>query len=121
MAICKFCNVTFAWGRDDANEKWVPLIPVGDEGEFDRTFQDEGGNLRAHHHLVCVNRGGPTVRVTKLARSVKASDIIGQPTPPSFKEKYPEKIDPETGEIFSCKVKRKPRFKLKTAEATDVR
>ncbi len=109
MAMCKFCAKPFAWGQKDGGG-FVPLIPVGEEGEFDRSFQDENGLLRAPHALVCIHRGGPTVRVTKLARAVKAEEIIGAPKPVS----HPEKIDPETGEIFSCKVRRKPRVKLQT-------
>ena len=118
MALCKYCGKAFAWGQTD-NGRFTPLIPVGEEGDFDRSFQDENGVLRAPHIFVCVNRGGPTVKVVKLAQAVKANEIIG--TPRTFAEKHPEKIDPETGEIFSCKVKRKPRVKLMPEGTEDAR
>lgn len=78
MPMCKHYGVAFSWGNE--NDKWIPLIPVGEEAEAPRTFQDENGVLRAHHE-VCTRKGGPTVRITKLARSVLAKDIIGAPLP----------------------------------------
>ena len=77
MPMCKFCGKAFAWGNSDG--KWVPLVPVGEEGDLDRAYQDESGLLRAAHNLICLNRGGVTVRVSKLARPVKAGEIIGAP------------------------------------------
>lgn len=87
MAICKFCTKAFAWGVADG--KFVPLIPVEEHHGFDRTFQDQDGVLRAEHALICVRRGGPTVRVARLARTVKANEVIGERA----------HIDSETGEI----------------------
>lgn len=74
MPICKFCGIPFAWGNSDG--KWVPLMPVEDHEGYDRAFQDENGVLRAKHSLVCVQVGGPSVRVAPLARVVKAEEII---------------------------------------------
>lgn len=89
MPMCKFCGKPFAWGNSDGS--WVPLIPVGEEGEVPRTFQDEHGILRADHRALCQHRGGATVRISKLAVPVKAGEIIGRPG---------EVIDPDSGEIL---------------------
>lgn len=89
MALCKFCGKVFAWGLN--GERWVPLVPVGEEGELPRTFQDSDGVLRSNHRDVCVNRGGPTVRVALLAKAIPASECLAFPTLPS--------IDKDTGEI----------------------
>lgn len=74
MALCKFCGVAFAWGNNEG--KWTPLVPLGEEGDLRRTYQDEQGNLRASHTDICVNRGGPTVRVSRLAKAVEANEIL---------------------------------------------
>jgi hypothetical protein len=87
MAVCKFCSKPFAWGNADG--KWVPLVPVGADEGLDRAFQDENGALRAAHRLVCVIPGGPTVRVSNLARPIPAGDVL--PVKPQ--------VDPDTGEI----------------------
>jgi hypothetical protein len=91
MSICKFCAKPFSWGNSDG--KWVPLVPLGEDAELVRSYQDENGALRAEHRLVCVSRGGPTVRVSRLAVGVRPGDIIGAPSRPK------ERIDAETGEI----------------------
>lgn len=87
MAMCKFCGVAFAWGQKEGGG-WVPLVPIQDHEGLDRSFQDENGVLRADHRIICVARGGPTVRVSKLARPVKAGEIIGT------------RVDQDTGEIL---------------------
>jgi hypothetical protein len=74
MPVCKFCQKPFAWGMSDG--KWLPLLPVGEEGDFDRTYQDENGLLRVEHRVICQNQGGPSVRVVKLAKSVAAKEIL---------------------------------------------
>jgi len=78
MAICKFCALPFAWGRSE--DGWIPLVPLGDEGTLDRAYQDENGDLRASHRLVCTNKGGPAVKIQKLVRPIKAHEI--QPVHP---------------------------------------
>jgi len=94
MPICKFCTKPFGWGQKE-DGKWVPLVPIEEHEGMDRTFQDENGVLRASHDDICLRLGGPAVRVAKLAKKVKASDIIGEP----ILEKILEKINPETGEV----------------------
>lgn len=89
MSVCKFCQKAFSWGLNEG--RYVPLVPVDEHKGLDRSFQDENGELRAEHALVCVRRGGPTVRVARLARTVRASEIITPPT--SF-------VDPDSGEIL---------------------
>lgn len=90
MAMCKFCGQPFQWGRSD--DGWVPLQPVESHEGMDRHFQDENGVLRADHRLGCTNRGGPAVRVVRLAKSISGSDIIE----PSRTFTEPD----ENGEIF---------------------
>jgi hypothetical protein len=87
MAMCKFCGAAFAWGQD--GDRWVPLVPLGDEAELPREFQDHLGNFRASHRLVCTNRGGATVKVERLAKAVAAADIL-----PSVKPKVEKPEDP---------------------------
>lgn len=77
MAICKYCQKPFAWGQ--YGDQWVPLVPIDAHDGLDRTFQDENGLLRASHRAVCVHTGGPTVKVTKLAHLVQASDVLPVP------------------------------------------
>jgi hypothetical protein len=89
MAMCKFCGKPFAWGYNEAEGRYIPLVPVDEHEGLDRNFQDENGVLRADHRTVCLMRGGPTVRVARLAKSVKAKEIIGTWSTP----------DPDTGEI----------------------
>jgi hypothetical protein len=79
MPVCRYCGKPFAWGN--AGDKWVPLVPLGEEEDLDRDYQDENGALRASHVQLCANRGGPSVRVSKLARNIPAEDIIGPPKP----------------------------------------
>lgn len=90
MPICKFCSLPFAWGLNEG--KYTPLVPVEDHDDLPRAYQDENGVLRAEHLLVCVRRGGPTVRVARLAVAVKPENILPRPKPG-------EEIDQETGEI----------------------
>jgi hypothetical protein len=54
----------------------VPLVPLGEEADLPREFQDNTGNFRASHRLICVNRGGATVRVERLAVPIEASHIL---------------------------------------------
>jgi hypothetical protein len=98
MPICKYCAKPFAWGN--AEGKWVPLVPAGEEGDLDRTYQDEHGQLRAGHRAACVIAGGESVRVARLAKSIPAADVLPQPV-------VPPAADPETGEIAPPKKRRK--------------
>jgi hypothetical protein len=86
MPMCKFCGKAFQWGRSD--DGWIPLEPIESHDGLDRSFQDENGILRADHRVNCTRRGGPAVRVARLAKNVPASDIIQWSKP-----------DPDTGEI----------------------
>lgn len=81
MAICKFCGLAFAWGQKD-DGGFVPLVPVGEDENLERSFQDENGVLRANHQDICTRRGGPTVKIVRLAKKVKGGDIIGKWTKP---------------------------------------
>jgi hypothetical protein len=96
MPLCKYCAKPFAWGNADG--KWEPLVPVGQEGDADRTYQDENGVLRASHRSVCVLVGGESVRVARLAKSVPAADMLPSAVAGA---------DPETGEIPAPKKRRK--------------
>jgi hypothetical protein len=49
--------------------------------------------LRAEHRAVCTMAGGPTVRASRLARSIPAKDVLPTREVPS--------TDPETGEIVA--------------------
>lgn len=88
MAMCKYCGQKFAWGNADG--RWVGLVPLGEEGGLERAYQDEDGNLRAAHRLVCSGPG--SVRIAKLAKPIPACSVM-----PSSAES----IDPDTGEIAS--------------------
>lgn len=75
MPLCKYCQAPFTWGK--TGDGWVPLIPIGEEGDVPRTYQDENGELRANHRAICVVPGGPAVTVVKLAKAVHPDDILG--------------------------------------------
>lgn len=79
MAICKFCGTAFSWGNNGG--KWVPLVPVGEEAGLTLDYQDEDGVLRASHRQTCVQIGGPTVHVSKLAKPLQAGDVMFPPMP----------------------------------------
>lgn len=96
MALCKFCGVPFQWGSSDG--KWVPLVPLGDEGDLPRTYQDENGKLRSEHRSICVGFG-PAVRVARLARPIEAGDVLAQ----TFF------VDQSTGEILNQRRSRRKR------------
>jgi hypothetical protein len=92
MPLCKFCGKPFDWGSSDG--RWVPLAPLNESDGLDRQYQDENGALRAEHRQLCIDRGGPTVRVSRLARPILASEVIG-----------PVKlIDPDTGEVTNVAI-----------------
>lgn len=82
MANCKYCGQKFNWGN--TGDRWVALVPVGEEDALERAYQDEDGNLRAAHRLICI--GGGSVKVTKLAKSIPASALM-------------KSVDTDTGEI----------------------
>lgn len=73
MAICKYCQTKMNWGQ--INDKWVKLVPIGEDVGMDRTHQDENGVLRAQHKC---EGWTAAVQVVKLATPISASDIIGQ-------------------------------------------
>lgn len=74
MAICRYCQQPFSWGQYD--DRWVPLVPVGEEAQLERGYVDQDGLLRAGHHLVCVAHGPSAVRITKLATPMQARDVL---------------------------------------------
>lgn len=92
MPICKFCSKPFAWGFD--GERWTPLVPVGEEGTLDRTYQDENGDMRASHRDICVLRGGPSVNVVRLAKKIPAVDLPPRQwtEPDEHGEVFPESL-----------------------------
>lgn len=63
------------WGVD-ADGRFIPLIPLGEEGDHDRDYQDADGVLRSTHRLACTRRSSALIRVYKLARNVKASEVL---------------------------------------------
>lgn len=97
MAICKFCNAPMSWGFDEAADKWVPLVPIGDDEGMDRTFVDGDGVLRASHRAVCTNRGGPSVKITKLRQPIKGSDVLPNKSTPTEKEFHHDYTGNQTG------------------------
>jgi len=83
---CKYCDKPIDWGY--SGERWITLVPVGEDEGLDREFQDEQGNLRASHKQVCIFKGRESLRVSRLARIIPANEL-------------PEtKIDNDTGEIL---------------------
>lgn len=83
---CKYCGLNIDWGY--ADERWVTLVPIGEDSGLDRQFQDENGILRASHKQVCSFRGSESIRLSRLAKTIKGSDL---PKP---------RVDPETGEVL---------------------
>lgn len=75
MAVCKNCGKVFNWGRNEAAGKWVPLIPVGEEGTADRDYQDADGTFRSSHNQICTG-WAPTKAVVKLAKPLQAEEIL---------------------------------------------
>lgn len=73
MAICKYCHGKMDWGQLD--DKWVKLVPIGEDVGMDRTHQDENGVLRAQHKC---DGWTAAVAVVKLAAPISADHIIGQ-------------------------------------------
>lgn len=92
MPLCKYCQKPFTWGRTE--DRWVPLVPLGEDDHLDRAYQDEDGNLRASHRAICVVPGGAPVRVVQLARKVPAASVM----PPARQEVA--SVDQDTGEIM---------------------
>ena len=72
MAVCKFCGQQFQWGR--ADDKWIPLQLIGEEGDVDRTHIDENGVLRAAHKAFCTYASA--VAVVRLTSPVPAGNIL---------------------------------------------
>jgi len=82
MANCKRCGMKMDWGTD--GEKFIPLVPIGEDDGLEATFRDENFVLRAVHFLVCKSKA---IKLTRLAKPVK-------------KEKAKkEHTDPDSGEI----------------------
>ena len=84
-------------------DRWVPLVPVGDDAALERAFQDEDGNLRAAHRLVCTSPGGAAIRATRLPRPVMPSALAGAWSQPDADGV----IEPIAQQPFTIKRKRK--------------
>lgn len=85
MAHCKRCGMTIDWGVE--GDRFIPLVPIGEDEDLEKLFRDENMVPRAVHFLVCKSR---PVILTRLAKPLK----------PKRKETAKkETVDPETGEI----------------------
>lgn len=49
MPICKFCEQPFDWAKN-SHDKWVTLVPYGQEEGLLRDYQDDEGHLRSGHN-----------------------------------------------------------------------
>jgi hypothetical protein len=72
MPTCKHCEVSFDWSK--MNDRWVPLMPIGTEGDHPRTHVDDNGQLRTLHNVVC-EEPTRTVHITPLAQAVRVCDL----------------------------------------------
>jgi hypothetical protein len=88
---CKYCDKPIEWGY--AGDRWIALVPLGQDEGLDREFQDEKGNLRASHRQLCVFTGSESLRISRLAKIVEAKDLP------------PPKVDNDTGEILPYTIK----------------
>ncbi|WCD44242.1 hypothetical protein Lumi_103 [Xylophilus phage Lumi] len=104
MAVCKFCNKLFVWGRTE--DAWVPLVPSGEEGELPLTHVDEDGVLRASHRAICTGYTA-AVKVMKLAVPVQHKDVLPSARPPQRDEEISP--HPEPSKPFTIKRKGRPR------------
>jgi len=73
MALCKKCGITFVWGYNEETNRWVPLVPVEEQKDKERSYVDEDGTLRADHRETCINDSGRVVKVTRLAKHIPAA------------------------------------------------
>lgn len=71
MALCKHCGKAFDWSK--LNDRWMPLMPIGSEGELPRTHIDNGGVLRTLHNVVCENND--YVTITPLHTPIRVIDL----------------------------------------------
>lgn len=74
MSMCKFCGAKIEWGM--MAERYVPLVPVGEDDGMERTMADEHGVLRASHRAACTSPYTPAVRVQKLRTPVPADMVL---------------------------------------------
>jgi hypothetical protein len=72
MATCKNCGGPMDWSWDETTKRYVPLEPVGLDGDLDKTFVTPEGELRADHRDRC---RGTTITVTRLSRRVPADPV----------------------------------------------
>lgn len=72
MTICKHCEKDMEWAR--LEERWIPLIPIGQENEHARTHVDNSGHLRTLHKVVCVEHHS-MVQISLLAEPVRLCDM----------------------------------------------
>lgn len=92
MATCKNCGEIIDWSTTEDN-RWIPLVPVGQEKDGYRTHIDSNGALRALHKTVCNNSSG-IVKLQPLSKPVVIEqepkqgklqlELVVAPTPKSY-------------------------------------
>lgn len=80
MATCKHCGGTFDWGQDPDTQRFLLMVPVGEEGNLDRSIVDENGQLRADHRDICRGAGGKLINATRLASRIPAAEAADEQT-----------------------------------------
>jgi hypothetical protein len=95
MKICEYCKAEAEWAFNDQTQRWVLLVPVGQDEGLERAFVDSDGKLRAAHREVCTNKGEPRITVTKLDRPIPGAladnhaDAISKPRRRNRNKKNP--------------------------------
>ena len=72
MPYCRTCGEPFDWGYETTTNRWIPLEPVDTDGDLDKSFVDEDGQLRADHRDRCRGR---SVNVIRLDHKVKVDEL----------------------------------------------
>ena len=63
MATCKTCGEPIDWAQHEG--KWVPLVPIGSEGNHPRTHIDSDCVLRVKHSAICDHKKVVTITPLK--------------------------------------------------------
>ncbi len=69
MATCKSCGEKIEWGNDGT--RFVPLVPLGEEGTHPRTHVDGNGELRVKHNSICTQPYRGAIMVKELAKPLE--------------------------------------------------
>lgn len=69
MATCKSCGEKIEWGNDGT--RFIPLVPIGEEGNHARTHVDGNGEFRVKHNSVCTKPNHGAIMVKELARPLE--------------------------------------------------